>query len=244
MSIALVSLEVRQERRIRLLFSNTLSAGAYGAPAPAGYSIESLDEATTAPTIGAALFVPGSSTVVELALNGPIIRGALYRIKAEGIPAVDVTTTPLGSELTLRWGFSTKKVNVEPALRDRQRLLYFIDLLWSGTDYQETATGDLDQVDGTANVTKALNRGVETNPGDLTWDVSYGAGAREFVDSPSELAGTLKGSVSAQILRDPRVKSMRSSYEIQDEKTFIYADPVLVSGETLERVTIEVPNYT
>ena len=244
MPIALLSLDVRQERRIRLRFSNTLTGGAFGVPPPAAYSIESLDEATTAPSIEAALFVPNSPGVVELALDNPLVRGALYVIRAIGVPASDGSFTPAGSELSLRWGFSTKKVNVEPALRDRQRLLYFVDLLWSGSDYQETATGDLEQVDGTANVTKALNRGVETNPGDLTWDVSYGAGAREFVDSPSEAAGTLKGSVSAQILRDPRVKSLRTSYEINEEKTFLYADPSLISGEVVERVSIEVPNDT
>ncbi len=244
MAIDLLSLEVRHETRIRLVFSNTLAAGAFGAPAPGAYSIEATDESTTAPGVEAALIVSGSTNVVELVLDSPIVRGALYLVKAEGVPATDASTTPIGSQTQMRWGFSTTKENVEPSLRDRKRILYFVDLVWTGTDYLEASTGDLDQVDGTANVTKALNRGVETNPGDLPWDTTYGAGARSFVDSPSVLAGTLKGSVAAQLLRDPRVQSIKTSHQIAEDKTFLFADPTLITGEVVERVSIEVPTDT
>ncbi len=248
MSIALQTLEVRHERRIRLLFSNTLASGAFGVPAPAGYTVESLDGVATPPQVEAALVVPGSPNVVELVFDAPLVHGALYLAKALSIPATDLSSTlPIvtsSSSLRMRWGFNSPKENVEPALRDRERLLYGIDLLWTGSDYQETGTGDLDRVGGTANVAKALNRGVETSPGDLGWDATYGAGARDFVDSPSVIAGTLKGSVAEQLLRDPRVKAVKTSYEITDEKTFLYADPVLISGEAIERVSIEVPNDT
>lgn len=244
MSILLQSLEVRHERRIRVLFTNTLAAGAFGAPAPAWYVIESVDGVGTPPVVQAAYIISGSPTVVELALATPLVRGALYKLKAEGVPATDASSTAVGTNSEFRWGLTLPKDNVEPEFQHKQRLLYGIDLLWNGIDYQETATGDLDRVDGTANVTKALNRAVETNPGDLGWDTTYGAGAREYVDSPNIAAGTLKGAVSAQVLRDPRVKAVKATYEIDDEKTYLYVDPTLISGESVERVSIEVPNDT
>lgn len=240
MSIDLQSLEVRSETRIRLLFTNTLASGAFGSPAPAFYEVTNEDGRGTDCDVQAALVVPGSATVVELVLSPAIVRGAVYTVRADGVPATDLSSTPVDSTTGLRWGISAPKENVEPGLRDRQRLLYGIDLIWTGSDFQETALGDLDRVSGPANVTKALNRGVESGP--LPWDNDYGAGARDFVDSPSLVSGTLKGSVASQILRDPRVKSSKVTHEIDDEKTYIYADPILISGEPAERVSIEVPN--
>lgn len=241
MTILLSSVVVRHERRLRLVFSNTLAAGAFDV---SHYTIETADDVATPPEVQEAYLVPGSPTVVELALDGPLVRGALYTVLAENVPATDLSDTDPGTSLNFRWGITAAPVNIEPGLRDKNLLLYGIDLIWNGVDYQESSTGDLDRVSGPANVTKALNRGVETNPGDLTWDVTYGAGAREFIDSPSVLAGTLKGSVSSQMVRDPRVKSVKVTHDIQDSSTFLFADATLISGETAERVSIEVPNDT
>lgn len=240
MSILLHALQVRHERRLRLLFTSPLASGAFGAPAPAYYSIVNNDGRAPSPVVQAALLVPGDTAVVELALSEPLIKGAFYTVKAEGVPALDTTVTPTPSALDLRWGVVTTPENVEPPQKDRELLLYFVDLLWNGTDFQESALGDLDRVSGTANVTKALNRGVEAGP--LPWDNTYGAGARDFVDSPSVAAGTLKGAVAAQLLRDPRVKAVKVTYKIDDEKTYLNADPTLISGQPVERVSITVPN--
>lgn len=242
MTILLQALEVRHERRIRLVFTNALASGAFGVPAPGGYLITCVDGSATPPGIQAALVVPGSATVVELSFDAPLVRGALYHITAQSIPAVDASSTATGTGQDFRWGFDTPPVNVEPARRNKELLLYGVDLIWNGVDYQENAAGDLDRVSGSANVTKALNHGVEANPGDLIWDETWGGGGREFVDSPSTAAGTLKGAVSAQLLRDPRVKSVKTTYEIDDEKTFLYATPTLISGEQIDRVSIEVPS--
>lgn len=222
------------------MFTQPVAAGAFGSPAPTFYSITSSDGRGSSPGVSGALLVPNSPNVVDLSLSDDLVKGAFYTFSAIGVPAVDLSVTPGDSTLDLRWGVSAPKENVEPIVRDQQRLLYGIDLLWNGEDFQETATGDLDRVEGTANVTKALNRGVESTG--LPWDPTYGAGAREFVDSPSLAAGTLKGAVAAQILRDPRVKQVKVTYEIDDENTYLNADPTLVSGEVIEPVSVEVPN--
>jgi hypothetical protein len=240
MSILLQAVDVRHEHRIRLVFTNALASGAFGLPAPTNYVIANTDGLGTSPSVKAAYVVPGNPAVVELALSAPIVAGAAYTISAVGVPAVDTTVTPVGSVLSFRYGATVAKENVEPIRRDRELLLYGIDLLWNGADFQETANGDLDRVSGAANVTKALNRGVEANG--LGWDSTYGAKAREFIDSPSVAVGTLKGSVTAQLLRDPRVQEVRVTYDIQDSKTFLFATPKLISGESIEPVSIVVPN--
>ncbi len=240
MAIAFQSIVIRHETRIRLLFTNTLDTGAFGDPAPVFYIVTSTDGKTLSPTVQTAYIVPNSPNVVELALSSPLTKGATYTVSAIGVPCTDASSTPAGSVRPMLWGLTTPRENVEQTLVDRQRLLYGVDLLWNGVDFQETATGDLDRIDGPANVTKALNRAIEANG--LPWDADFGGKVREFVDSPSVAAGTLKGSVSAQILKDPRVKESKFSYSIEDASTFLFADVTLVSGEVVERVSIEVPN--
>lgn len=241
MSILLQAIDVRHERRIRLVFTNVLAGGAFGMPAPSNYIVKNTDGRGSSPAVQAAYVVSGSATVVELSLSAPLVAGAAYSITAEGIPAVDASTTPVGqSTLTMMWGATPPKANVEPIQIDRELLLYGIDILWNGADFQENANADLDRVSGTANVSKALNRGVESNG--LPWDDTYGGHAREFIDSPSLAAGTLKGSVTAQLLRDPRVKFVKVTYDIQDAKTFLFAKPTLISGEDVEPVSLVVPN--
>lgn len=222
------------------MFTNTLAVGAFGAPAPAFYTIANTDGLAPSPSVSAALIVAGSPNVVELALDQPLVKGAVYTVSAVGVPATDLSTTPAGSTAGMQWGLTAAKTNVEPIARDREKLLYLVDLFWDGSDFAETPTGDLGQISGTPNVTKALYRGVESNG--VPWDSTYGARAKEYVDSPSSAAGTLKGSVTAQLLRDPRVGSVKITHEISDDKTYLYADPKLVSGDAVDRVTVEVPN--
>lgn len=240
MSISLSTTHVLHERRVRAIFTNTLASGAFGAPAPAFYEIENLDGLGPSPSVRAALIVPGNGAVVELVLSESLVNGALYSLSAVGVPAIDLSTTDISNVLQFRWGEVLAKENIEPKVRDRDRLLYGTDLLFDGHDFQENALGDLDSVSGTPNVTKALNRGAEADG--LPWDPTWGAHLREYVDSPSTTAGTAKGSLTAQMLRDPRVKSVKITFEIQNDQTFIYADPKLVSNEPARRVTVVVPN--
>lgn len=240
MSIELTTIEVLHERRIRLVFSSPLASGAFGVPGPAAYVIASSDARAPNPSVQAAMAVPGSSAVVELALGSALVKGALYTVTAIGIPAADTSTSTGASASQFRYGQRTIKENVDPIQRDRQRLLYGIDLLWNGADFQETATGDLDRVSGSANVAKALDNAVESNG--LPWDSSFGAGAREFVDSPSTASGTLTGAMAAQILKDPRVRSVKFDVAQDGDDSYVNATPTLISGEPIEPVSIEVPS--
>ncbi len=237
--IHLQSVVIRTATRIQLIFDVPVQSGAYGAPAPAWYSVENEDGKAVDPTVQAALLVPNSSNVVELVLSADLVHNALYTVVADGVPGTDATSTS-GDSRKIRWGLTEPKRNLEPIFNRREKILYFIDLFFDGRDFQETATGDLMQISGPPNVTKAVYRGIESNG--LPWDPTYGAKARQFVDSPSPSAGTLKGSVNAQILRDPRVSQAKVTFTQEDDKTFLHADVKLTSGVTTDRVTVEVPN--
>jgi len=240
MTISLNAVEVKHERRIRLIFSTSLDSSAFGAPAPANYVVTCEDSLGSDLVVSAAMIVSGSPNVVELALAGALVKGSLYLVSAVGIQAIDASVTPAGSELEFRDGLNAPLRDVEPILQNRDLLLYGVDLLWNGVDYQEAANGDLDRVSGTANVTKALYRGLESQG--LTWDTTYGAKIRDFVDSPSTVAGTLKGNIMAQILKDPRVKSVKVTISTDEEKTYLNFVPTLISGEILKPVSMVVPN--
>lgn len=149
--------------------------------------------------------------------------------------------TVAGAHESMRVGATTgPRPDAEPIVKNRELLLYGIDLIWDGIDFQRSATGDLNRVQGTACVAKNLNRGMVSNG--LPWDPTWGAHAREFVDSPQGTVGTLKGSVQAQILRDPRIQSAKVTFEVVGSDTFLHAVPKLISGEAIKRVTLSVPN--
>jgi len=239
MTISLNAVEVKHERRVRLIFSTVLDAGAFGV-SPSLYVITCTDSLGISPNISAAMVVSDSPYCVELALSTDLVKGSLYTISAIGVPAADASVTPDPSLLSFRFGLNSESRDVEPIQRNREDLIYGIDLLWNGVDYQETASGDLDRIGGTANVTKALYRGLEAQG--LTWDQGYGAHIRDFVDSPSPVAGTLKANVQSQILSDPRVKSAKVKVSTDEEETYLVITPSLISGEVLKPVSIVVPS--
>ena len=238
-NLLLKNVYAKHEQRVRLLFTGDLAAGAFGTN-PTLYTIKNQDGLGTDPAVSAAMIVSGSPAVVELALSTPLVNGALYRLYAERVPGRDGSVTDIGAFEPLRLGTVTTVQNVEPGASDLQRLLYGVDLLWNGKDYQENSVGDLDRVSGPANVSKALNRRVQSEG--LPYDPEYGAHVREYVDSPVGVAGTMTGSIQAQILRDPRVKSVTTTFETVDATTYIHAHPKLVSGEDIARVSLTVPN--
>lgn len=239
MTVSLNSVEVKHERRIRLLFSDSLQSGAFGV-SPTLYVVTCTDALGISPGVSAAMIVSGSPDCVELALSEDLVKGSLYTVSAVGVPSTDLTYTPDPSILSFRYGLNADARDVEPIQRNREDLIYGIDLLWNGADYQETASGDLDRIGGTANVTKALYRGLEAQG--LTWDQEYGARIRDFVDSPSTVSGTLRGNIQSQILSDPRVKSAKVTVSTDDEDTYLVITPKLVSGEVLKPVSIVVPS--
>lgn len=231
---------VRHERRLRLSFTNTLAGGAFGTPAPAYYVVTNLDGRATSPAVASALIVTGSPAVVELALAADLCAGAQYKVSAVGVPAGDASVTPAGSEERFIFGKALTKEHLDPVIADRERLLYGVDLLWNGTDFQETSNADLERIEGRANVSKSLWRGVETSG--LPWDRTWGVLAREYVDSPSSDAVPLRGAVVAQIMRDKRVRRVKTELEIVDTKTYLHLTPTLVTGEAVAPVSVTVPN--
>lgn len=239
-TISLNSIEVKHERRIRLIFSEALDVGAFGVPAPAYYVVTCTDSLGVSPGISAAIMSSTNNAVVELTLTEDLVKGSLYTISAVGVPGVSLDVTPDPSLLSFRFGFNAPKRDVEPIQQNRDDLVYGIDLLWNGADYQETASGDLDRVGGTANVTKALYRGLEGHG--MTWDPTYGAHVRDFVDSPSTTAGSLKGNVQQQILSDPRVKASKIRVSTEDDVTYLIITPTLISGAVLKPVSLVVPS--
>lgn len=239
MTIALSAAVVRHEQRIRVIFTEAVNTGAFGL-APTFYTVENQDGLGLDPTVSAAMVVTGNPSTVELALSIPLVQGALYKVSAVAVPSlVGPTVTPAGSFEMLRHGAAVVEVNKEPIAKDREILLYGRDLIWTGQDFQESASGDLDRVSGTSNVSKALYRGLTSNG--LPYDSSWGAKAREYVDSPTGAAGTLKGAVETQGLRDPRVKSVRVEIEVSGANTYLHLVPTLISGDKVARVSLTVP---
>lgn len=238
MTIALLAIEIRHERRVRCVFSQAVAAGAYVAGL---YTVTSLDAVGVSPGVSAALMLTTSPNVVELVLDQDLVKGGLYSLSAVDVPAGDATVTSAAAVEQFRFGITLDKTNIDPVKLNRDRILYGVDLLWNGVDYQETATGDLDTVGGTANVNKALRRRVDSNG--LKWDRSHGVGAREFVDTPSVGSGTLRGKMNAQFLLDPRVKEVTVTVDFNDsDEVYLHAQPKLVSGEAIQPVSLVVPN--
>lgn len=238
MTIAFLSVIVKHERRVRLVFSKTLDSGAFASTS--FYEILSSDDLGVDPGISAAIPITTDPKVVELALSDDLVIGGLYTITANAVPGADASVTPTPSQLSFRYGSVAVLRDVEPINLNREDLVYGVDLLWNGVDYQETASGDLDRIGGTANVTKALYRGLEAQG--LTWDQNYGARLRDFVDSPSPSSGTMRGNVQTQVLSDPRVKTAKVAVTTDDSETFLVITPTLVTGATLEPVSQVVPS--
>ena len=137
--IALNQLTVRHERRVRVLFTEALGAGAF---APALYSLALGSGASGPPVVGAIVIV-GTPIAVELALGADLQDGGSYVLTASGVPALDGSVTPPGSAFAFVWNSGAAPTNVELPEDDLDALLYGIDLVWTGTDFGETPLGDL-----------------------------------------------------------------------------------------------------
>lgn len=231
MTIELTGVVVRNERRLRLVFSNDLAAGAFGVPAPSYYVIESQDGRGLSPGVNAALVVPGATANVELALDTDLVAGAVYQITAIGVPALDTSTSTGASIELFQIGVPAKKPNAEPKVTDGALLLYGRDAIWTGADYLEGADGDLAELGGETNAEAAVRRRLLGHP--LPWAPQYSPRARQYVDAPVVSVGGLRGHLEEQALRDNRVKSVTATLNINpdtpDESTFSVAT-TLVGG--------------
>ncbi len=217
MSITLLTVIPRHERRLRLLFTNTLASGAFTTPSL--YTIANQDSAGISPDVAGLLVVSGSTNAVEIALDNDLVGGAQYLVSAVGVPAIDSSVND-----------------------DLQSLLYGIDLVWTGSDYAEDASGDLSTISGLSNATQAISRRLQSDG--LPWDDSFGAKPREFVDgAPGEMV-SLRGALTRQTLLDDRVKSVVVSIEQDPEDpadTVFDIDVTMIGAEGRTQLQIQVP---
>jgi hypothetical protein len=241
MAIELTGIVPKHERRLRLVFSSPLAAGAFGSPAPSEYVIENEDGAAPSPTPLAAIIVAGAVTNVELALDADLAQGALYRVRAIGLPGADASTTTAASDQHFRFAISTTTANVEPKVTDTDLLLHGRDLVFTGLDYLETAEGDLATVSGPQNTMGAVDRRMRGAP--LAWAPGYGTRPRRYVDAPLPAIGTLRGDLEAQALRDDRVTGVTARLVLNDEtpeQSYFEVTPRLVGGRQAEPVAVHV----
>lgn len=231
---ALVATVIRNERRVRLVFSGALAAGAF---ATTPYTVAGQDGAGTDPSVKAALAVSGDPNAVELVLGADLALGGLYLLTLTAVPFT-VLASFTGTQL-FRTAGTTDATNAEPETDDLDELLYGVDLVHDGTDYVEDASGDLASIAGIPNVKGALERRLKGDP--LPWDGQYGAQSNEFVDAPIPSAPTLRGSLVAQARADDRVLTVTADLTANDDTTATFTiDLTLIGGGPPISVTQQV----
>lgn len=239
MSIALVTAVVRHERRIRLVFSNTLAAGAF--TTLSWYAITS-DGTAANPPVVAAYAVTSSPQTVELHLGSDLVQGVLYTVSAVGVPASDLSSTPDPSEAKFRVAVQRgdNDINATPKASDLERRLYGMDLVHNGTDWVEGPDGDLATIEGKPVVKADIRRGIEGNG--LPWDPRYGMRARQFVDAPSPMLAQLPAIAEAYVQQDDRVESVTADLGTTGTVPTVRVKPRLIGDKIVRSVgEIEVP---
>lgn len=241
MAIELTGIVAKHERRIRLVFSSPLAAGAFGSPAPAQYVVDNEDGLGVSPGIQAAIIVSGATSNVELALDADLVEGALYRVTAIGIPGADLSSATSASDQHFRFGISAVGYNVEPKTQDGDALVFGRDIIFNGVDYPEDPTGDLATVTGVPNAYGALRRRLTGAP--LPWARDYSPRARQYVDIPSPAIGTLAGGLQTNALRDDRVQSIKTRLVVDEETTeeaHFEVTPVFKGGKATAPIPVHV----
>lgn len=217
MAITFQSVVYRSPRRIRLVFSNTLAAGAFST---ARYSVVSTDSFGVDPAVLGALIVSGSPNVVELALGDEMADAGGYSVTAlAGVPATDASTLAADTALPLRAPGAAPAV-LTPTTEARDDL-YLYDLAFNGDDFVETGDGDLATETGQPNVESALKRRLISEG--LQWSTVYGAKTRDYVDGPATALPELRAALINQALLDPRVKAADAKLLLATDGSYYFA---------------------
>jgi hypothetical protein len=235
MVFALQNIIVRSRRRLRVLFTEPVAAGAF---ATAFYTVQSLDGIGIDPVVNGALVVLDSPQVVELSLAIDIADGARYQLNvASGVPALAGGTAAAG-----QYQFAAPSAPAAPspelAIDDLLNDVYGNDIVHNGADFVETAEGDLAMIGGPENVYSALS--VRAILEGLAWDATIGARLREFVDGPNQEIGVVRSRIVAQVLQDDRVVAARGSYTTSENGEAFVDVSVTLVGQTAPR-TISLP---
>jgi hypothetical protein len=230
MAIELAAILVRSNRRVRLVFSNVLAAGAFDA---AKYAITNLDGKGPNEVVQEALIVPDSSNTVELNLKFDLAPSSLYRLAATAVPAQDASTVTTTQDFRIAGDPLPASPTV--SIDDIDALTLGADLLWDGDDMVEDADGDLARVSGAQNAESALTRRMESDG--IPWDPDYGLHPREYVDGPPGALPTLVSQASRQAKLDDRVKSVTVAVEPavagEEETAILSITPTFIGNRTV-----------
>ncbi len=241
MAIALNNVQIRHERRVRLIFSTTLAAGAF--TSVAFYTVTSVSGEATSPTVIAALTVTGSPEVVELQMGADLVRGQRYTFSAVAVPAADLSTTPDPSEVVAYYGEILPSPGLQSGgVSELDELLYGRDILFDGGDFVEDGQGDLLTISGVVSLEAALRRCATSNG--LPWAPEYGVHADEFVDVPIEGLLPLRGRAESAMRADDRVARVRVTIESDNEggtgTVAIDVTPI-GAGDALRQIQVAIP---
>lgn len=192
----------RSARRVRLVFDGALAASAF--TSTTYYAIANTDGLAPSPTVSGVVAIVGQTNQIELATSLDLIGGAQYTVTVTAAPAADLTTCT--GSLPMQLGAVLVPQNSEPATNDVDEALYLIDLVWSGDDFVEDASGDLATISGIANLKGAIER--RWMQEGLPYDPSYGVKSSQYVDGAAGAVLGIKGEMVAQARQDPRVRSV------------------------------------
>lgn len=205
MTIALLGIVPRHERRVRLLFSGTLAAGAF--TSTTYYSVACTNSLGGNPSVSAAIQIAGNGSSVDLALARDLAQSGTYLVTCTAVPGADASTFT-GTQ-SFYFGQSQLRPNSEPARSDVSDLVYGVDLIWDGRDFVESADGDLAVISGLENAQAAIQRRLRGSG--LPWSPGYGPRLDSFVDGPAVGQGTARGAIVNQLLLDDRVTSAKAT---------------------------------
>lgn len=213
MGLTFSGLVVRNERRVRLVFSDALGAAAFGpgTSVAALYVVTSVDGSGASPPISAAIPIPNAPGNVDLALGDDLVAGGVYQVATINVPGADGSASPAATEPFTFGALAAPTLNVEQPQDDIDALVYGVDLVHTGSDYLETGAGDLATVSGIPNFQGAMQRRLTDEDG-IPWDQTYGAKSGSFVNGPAASGGTLVSSLRRQSVSDDRVRSASVSW--------------------------------
>lgn len=237
MAIQLGTTIPRHERRLRLVFSGALAAGAYSASL---YALESLDALGGAPTVSGVVAVAGATNQLELALGVALVAGGLYRLTCTAVPGADASTFTGTHDFRTSGSEGAALADVESAGDDAGLVLFGRDLAWTGADFLETDDGDLAAVEGIESFRRDIERRAFASG--LPYAADYGADPRSFVDGPAQGASTLRAALVAQAMADDRTKSARAtSSEVANDPAAIVFDLSVTPIALASAISVKVP---
>jgi len=229
--------------RLRLLFNAAPTVDAFGNNPTTGQGYKLFGPGVPPSTWArGALAVPGSYAV-EVVFANPLPVGVPLTIQNDGVyldNGAGGSQLAAPASLTFRVSPSPTVTNAEVLTNNAELALYGRDLVWTGADYEETATGDLARVSGVANVEAALLRRLTGAP--LPWAPNYSPRARDFVDGAD--SGPLRGRILRQALRDNRVRRVNCVVRLTSDGTAAFFDVgfTLRGGEAPPSLSVAIEN--